>query len=524
MRVDHRGISFTCHECGRVFAYEGKYLEHIQKHKKASVTYECANCDRKFKFKSALEFHNSRNECPKRKCKRCRIYIHNRYSEVHKRECHLNITSTVDKFCYVCGLHMKTVRDVFHHCLEHAGFGPEADKDGQENQSNEEAFSATRCQICGQKFHVLSQLVDHIVNHEISEENPVTCDVCLGMFVVPEVYISHLGNCFEVTNAAENENSGYFYADDMGPATMVAMKDIDKAGNNDNSENSLGNSKDESEAAIVPEKNNKEEIDGEVICVLCFKVSAKVHGIKHHLLTACPSLIISKCWKCHTCFDSNLELREHWLTTMAKCSPSEINEPLHLSKCEQCDRKFKDDQSRDAHIQEFHTVGSFDCDECSEEFSFGHLLKLHKREAHLKKAGQFSCIACDDSFTKYSTLETHLKIHQQAVVESRESSTEKRPVDKKASDELVCLHCDRVFVTDEHLKNHQAVAHGIGESNIVCNICDRQFATNTNLKVHQRTHTQEKPYQCSKCPRTFSQSSNMRRHLLTHGKEPKETK
>lgn len=82
----------------------------------------------------------------------------------------------------------------------------------------------------------------------------------------------------------------------------------------------------------------------------------------------------------------------------------------------------------------------------------------------------FHCNICGGSFSRYSSLWSHKKLHS-------------------------------------------------GEKNFKCNICGLAFAKAVYLKNHSRIHTGEKPYRCATCGMQFSQSPHLKNHERTHSGE-----
>eukprot|EP00794_Sanderia_malayensis_P018087 gene18087-19894_t len=570
-RIVHRGICHTCGECGKQFAWEGKYLAHLRMHKMQSLNYFCQNCNRTFRSQGLLNNHLANKECPKRKCKKCNVYVDYASLEQH-RKCHVDISKTINKPCFICGLHLKTLQDVFEHCLEHAGIKPE-DIANEENdsQAKENGFVPTRCQICGQEFRVLSQLVDHVVRHEISEESPVKCGVCSDVFVQPEAYIEHLGSCFEETSQVDAENhatAGESFLHDFEPATMVAMKNsvepdtVDGSSKNSEQEDTQNTAEEDCEDGAdngdcknddddnvddgVDSSNDAAKMDEDAgincVCVLCLRASSTISHIKLHLWSRCTKVVDTrKCWGCYATFESKSLLLEHFAETQGACvnpdAEAEANSLLEesLFQCEYCEKKFIGEDWRDAHVGEYHVPSSHECEECGETFRFAYEFKMHRKSMHEKRKGEYNCLACDKPFYHRWKLAAHLKEHQYMETKSGEAYAEYMPNNinlspskqKQIADRTLghrCELCERVLSSALMLSNHKAVEHGIGRSSCVCGHCDRQFLTSQNLKAHIRVHTNEKPYECEQCPKRFAQYTNMRRHSMTHFKDAKRKK
>ncbi|XP_075235500.1 uncharacterized protein LOC142332769 [Lycorma delicatula] len=112
------------------------------------------------------------------------------------------------------------------------------------------------------------------------------------------------------------------------------------------------------------------------------------------------------------------------------------------------------------------------------------------------------CTFCQESFTRRSTLESHLSIH---VVKKN----------------LTRNFCKKTFYKSSNLKTHLSIH--TGEKKFTCNFCKKTFRLKCNLKTHISIHTGEKKFTCNFCKKTFNHSSSLKRHLTIHTGEKKVT-
>lgn len=112
----------------------------------------------------------------------------------------------------------------------------------------------------------------------------------------------------------------------------------------------------------------------------------------------------------------------------------------------------------------------------------------------------FRCNLCDGSFSRYSSLWSHKRLH-----------TGDKP--------FKCELCGLTFARAAYLKNHIRVHSG--EKPYKCNVCGMQFSQSPHLKNHERIHSGERPYQCEVCEKTFARHSTLWNHRRIHtGEKP----
>lgn len=112
----------------------------------------------------------------------------------------------------------------------------------------------------------------------------------------------------------------------------------------------------------------------------------------------------------------------------------------------------------------------------------------------------FRCNVCDGSFSRYSSLWSHKRLH-----------TGDKP--------FKCEMCGLTFARAAYLKNHLRVHSG--EKPYKCNVCGMQFSQSPHLKNHERIHSGERPYQCEVCEKTFARHSTLWNHRRIHtGEKP----
>ncbi|XP_054275875.1 zinc finger protein 724-like [Macrosteles quadrilineatus] len=112
----------------------------------------------------------------------------------------------------------------------------------------------------------------------------------------------------------------------------------------------------------------------------------------------------------------------------------------------------------------------------------------------------FRCNVCDGSFSRYSSLWSHKRLHS-------------------GDKPFKCDMCGLTFARAAYLKNHLRVHSG--EKPYKCNVCGMQFSQSPHLKNHERIHSGERPYQCEVCEKTFARHSTLWNHRRIHtGEKP----
>ncbi|KAF3420820.1 hypothetical protein E2986_02632 [Frieseomelitta varia] len=140
----------------------------------------------------------------------------------------------------------------------------------------------------------------------------------------------------------------------------------------------------------------------------------------------------------------------------------------------------------------------FHCNVCDGTFSRYSSLWSHKRLHSGDKP--FKCEVCGLAFAKAAYLKNHGRVH-----------TGEKP--------FKCSVCGMQFSQSPHLKNHERIHSG--ERPYQCEVCEKTFARHSTLWNHRRIHTGEKPYRCNICGSAFNQATHLKNHAKVHtGEKP----
>ncbi|KAJ8686889.1 hypothetical protein QAD02_022683 [Eretmocerus hayati] len=194
--------------------------------------------------------------------------------------------------------------------------------------------------------------------------------------------------------------------------------------------------------------------------------------------------------KCHKCNGTGIifigkhnEKLDSGISSLAKCSGCKATGRIIIG-------------SGKANSQ--HQEKPFHCNVCDGTFSRYSSLWSHKRLHSGDKP--FKCEVCGLAFAKAAYLKNHGRVH-----------TGEKP--------FKCSHCGMQFSQSPHLKNHERIHSG--ERPYQCEVCEKTFARHSTLWNHRRIHTGEKPYRCNICGSAFNQATHLKNHAKVHtGEKP----
>ena len=228
-----------------------------------------------------------------------------------------------------------------------------------------------------------------------------------------------------------------------------------------------------------------------------------VHSIKGYKCMLCKKRLYNKfsyeshvnkphvkhCAHCEKAFINSLQLRKHMRNSH---EDMKAGGPIMFMKkgngkfsCINCNQIFSRGSAVNRHYRKAHMDTVYNCNHCSYSTIDKYNLNTHSK---LKHSGNgWSCENCQKSFGKASELEAHsIKAHY-----------------------YHCGQCDRAFVHNFQLQLHIKIDHEGKEASHLCKICNKVYM---HLDQHiEDSHKFETTY-CQKCNAKFKTRQAQKSH------------
>ena len=465
-RLDHKQIRFECHHCDAVFPYGNKLKLHIETKHPDRSAFDCTRCGKEFRTQGFLDNHLRENMCfSTRQCKRCKIAF-DAAGMVKHQKCHLNTETIVNKFCFICGVFLKTVKDVYDHCLEHTRTFANSNHDPSDTAiSNDqgrvdlapqgEGRRSFSCHLCSESFDELKDYFDHLSKHEnpISADQetngsnigeirgPHSCLVCGDAFDELKDYRDHLschidslgspifcGNCNKYFDVAQNfvghlldclESQGKARDNGILSSAEATANNVDQADSAELHMREIPIAATRSAVVasqVTVDADNKDgsmAVSQQIPCVLCLSICEKPKGLHYHLLSNCQFIPTNQCWNCHEAFSSKTKLKGHYNTTRGNCpSVPDQESELVMVNCVNCEMRFSSKEHLNEHIKEHHTPAVYTCPDCDISYVYRHQLSEHKKSTHKQRLNNLHCcFVCGVRFCREIDLKVHKGVH-----------------------------------------------------------------------------------------------------------------
>ncbi|KAI4471591.1 finger putative transcription factor family-related [Holotrichia oblita] len=274
------------------------------------------------------------------------------------------------------------------------------------------------------------------------------------------------------------------------------------------------------------ESENKEEIEKHVLtheekfeCETCKEIFYNAYKYSLHVKKHDETSTKFKCPLCS-------------YTTSRRTSIAQHINMIHLQKylyyCQFCGKGFSDALMYREHENIHMGAGPLSCVVCQKTFSFTRNLVQHQVRFHkasiLGIEVKNQCGICKRSYSKASTLENHMKVHDRNIPKPKIHLCDTCGKGFAQKNKLIlhnrvhtgykpykCGYCVKSFTKKEYLVMHERVHSG--EKPYCCIYCGKCFNQDASLRVHMRTHTGEKPYVCHLCSKGFVSSASLKIHL-----------
>lgn len=166
--------------------------------------------------------------------------------------------------------------------------------------------------------------------------------------------------------------------------------------------------------------------------------------------------------------------------------------------CVFCNNTFSKYSTLVNHIRSIHTFEKcFKCNICSEGFTNSEILARHKNRHTGER--KYVCSYCGKKYFTNSDLNHHIQRH----------------LNKR---NYKCDICEnKSFNTANSLRTHKLVVHtNPNEWKYLCTICGRKCVTQTALTIHIKRHSKEKDFCCHLCSKKFCTKSELSKHISSH--------
>lgn len=204
----------------------------------------------------------------------------------------------------------------------------------------------------------------------------------------------------------------------------------------------------------------------------------------------------------------------------------------HSCSIADCNSTFATNILRDKHLQEIHGVErkTYSCTQCDASFLQKSCLKSHIRFIH--EGVQLKCDICDKSFARVCNLTQHVKTHKSIQSRKEEwkyscdqceaifeytAHLKAHIQEKHDLLRIQCTEpqCDASFSKQTSLNTHIKTVHG-DERPFQCSTCLKHFKTKNALTQHRSVHVTSKDFSCSQCDATFASQDRLRQHMQMH--------
>ncbi|XP_031641639.1 zinc finger protein 850 [Oncorhynchus kisutch] len=602
---EHPEHPFQCLDCGKSFKWSSRLAHHQRSHNNERP-YRCNLCPKAFKGSSALLYHQRSHSGEKPyKCDDCdKAFKRSSLLQVH-RSVHTGLRTFQ---CPYCPLTFKWSSHYQYHLRQHTGecpypcdSCPKAFKNSSSLRRHKNVHLGLKpyvCTVCTKAFTQSTNLRQHMRIH--TGERPYICGECGRSFTHSSNLALHRNSQSHTGEGKVGETGG----DNMGDEIqeVIVGEDMTSQMLTDmgfvSQEATVGLGVGEvflSSGHLLPHLTLTPTQGG--VC------TSRAIGTEVHMSTESgASVLLYSCGSCSQTFSTRTELEDHQAmhlgpgeeggsgvgeggdggvghlladfeevveTTAAAENGHTTAELLGLTggvdggNMGTTQAQFDLLQSFAVGAQiptdSLETAGNTtgtgtgtECAYCGKSFKTSGGLNRHLAQVHSlspsQSRSQFSCSACDRSFTLLSSLLTHQHSHtpeQRLLAEAEAeivcpaSLSLSLPLPSSPSqgdqhqDTQGDIHVRLMAVTEEgdrevvKASNRAVVkgqrrgaasrtAGGNNERPYRCSECGKAFKGSSGLRYHMRDHTGERPYRCTECGKSFKRSSLLSIHQRVH--------
>ena len=457
---------------------------------------KCEECDIEFSTPKSLSNHNKKlhseddqdNDFMNPICKKCNKEFPNRSGYAsHIKSCqtakktkrgrpskYTFITDPKDGKpkiqCEDCGLMFISKDGIIMHKKKYHGYktGRKVVSNSKKQKYEHEEIKSDHlgyCILCSTDFKTYNNLLKHMVQNHLKEDNKYECEHCHQCFVREdrEKFLFHMTQihnvgdyrfkCDQCDKVFETRNNLTVHLKSHDTSRIVC----DQCGKDFKNQECL---KSHLKIFHTVDKITKEDTVKKCDkCDIEFEVPELLDS---HLKICQNELKELKCKFCDTVWVSHLSLSLHLVvehqSLLSVCDicgeivkglkrhKQVVHEKIYKYYCHLCAKPTNDKDNLNSHMINVHGIGEkmFKCDQCDKSFANKHILKHHYESHHVKKT-LYQCEYCPKTFWMKQYLSTHVRNIHDRVKPNK------------------CDICHEGFFYKRDLVSHKKQVHNIHE-------------------------------------------------------------